>query len=141
MNIISKERGDHMFDSYELTDYTDLMYTRYYRRFFWDLREYDMRPEPIPSPFWRNLEWLKMRLNFDGIQYDKCVKRPKPDSDRCTREHGGKVYDLRSAEDTIMLYNAITGKNETWMTAEDYAKQLKERRMEHERECSNLGRN
>lgn len=129
-----------MLDTYELTDYTDLMDTRYYRRFFWDLREHDMRPEPIPSPFWRNLEWLKMRLHFDGIQYDECVKRPKPDADRCTREHGGKVYDLRSAEDTIMLYNSITGKHEKWMTAEEYVKSLKERKMNHERSECNMGR-
>lgn len=126
-----------MIDSYELTDYTDLMHTRYYRRFFWEDTEDDLQ-KPLPDPFWRNIEWLKDRLRFDGIRYEYYVK--KPHKERFTRIYNGESYDLRSAEDAIRLYNAITGKDEKWITAEEYAKKLKERKMEHERSECDLGR-
>lgn len=126
-----------MLDSYELTDYTDLMHTRYYRRFFWDDKEEEKKP--MPDPFWRNVEWLKERLAFEGIRYEDYVKKPL--KERFTRIYNGESYNLQSAEDAIRLYNAITGKNEPWITAEEYVKRLKERKMEHERERSgNLGR-
>lgn len=125
-----------MLDTYELTDYTDLMHTRYYRRFFWDDKEEVKKPLPIP--FWRNIEWLKDRLAFDGIRYEDYVKKPR--NERFVRKYGGEFYDLQNAEDTIRLYNAITGKNEKWITAEEYAKQLKERKMKHERTECNMGR-
>lgn len=128
-----------MFDTYELTDYTDLMHTRYYRRSFWDNREGIDEVKPLPIPFWRNVEWLKSRLAFDGLRYEDYVKRPR--NERFIRKYKDKEYDLQSAEDAIRLYNAITGKHEVWSTAEEYAKQLKERKIEHERSDCYMGRN
>lgn len=127
-----------MFDSYELTDDQFLLHTRYYRRFFCDNRTEKDDQKPLPIPFWRNVEWLKQRLAGDGLRYEDYVKRP--DNDRFIRTYKGKFYNLQIAEDTIRLYNAITGKNETWMTAEAYAKQLKERRLKYEHARCNLGR-
>lgn len=126
-----------MFDSYEYTEPDQfLIHTRYYRRFFWEDKEDEVKS--LPDPYWRNIEWVKERLAFDGIRYEDHVK--KPHKERFTRIYNGESYDLRSAEDAIRLYNAVTGKNETWVTAEEYAKKLKERKMKHERECSNMGR-
>lgn len=128
-----------MFDSYEYTDPSQfLIHTRYYRRFFCDNHPVQYDQKPMPIPFWRNVEWLKSRLTFDGLRYEDYVKRPN--NERFIRTYNGKLYNLQNAEDTIQLYNAITGKNETWMTAEEYVKRLKERKIEHEREFSNMGR-
>ncbi len=128
-----------MFDSYELTDDQYLLHTRYYRRFFWEDKEDEFqKPLPLPDPFWRNVEWLKERLAFDGIRYEDYVK--KPHKERFTRIYNGEFYNLQSAEDAIRLYNAVTGKNEKWMTAEEYVKQLKERKMKHERTECDMGR-
>lgn len=126
-----------MFDSYELTDDQYLLHTRYYRRFFWDDKEDEVN-KPLPNPYWRNIEWVKERLAFDGIRYEDFVKRPR--RERFIRKYKDEEYDLQNAEDAIRLYSAITGKNETWVTAEEYAKQLKERKMEHERTECNMGR-
>lgn len=127
-----------MFDSYELTDDQFMLHTRYYRRFFWEDDEDDVQ-KPLPNPYWRNIEWVKEMLAFDGIRYEDYVKKPR--KERFRRVYNGDFYDLQSAEDAIRLYCAITGKNETWMTAEEYAKQLKERKMKHdERSECHMGR-
>lgn len=126
-----------MFDSYEYTEPDQfLIHTRYYRRFFWDDKEDEVN-KPLPNPYWRNIEWVKERLAFDGIRYEDFVKRPR--RERFIRKYKDEEYDLQNAEDAIRLYNAITGKNEKWITAEEYAKQLKERKMEHERTECNMG--
>lgn len=127
-----------MLDTYELTDYTYLMHTRHYRRFFCDNHPVQYNQKPMPNPYWRNIEWVKERLAFDGLRYEDYVKRPN--NERFIRKYKDELYDIQNAEDAIRLYNAITGKNETWMTAEEYAKKLKERKMEHERTECNMGR-
>lgn len=126
-----------MFDTYELTDDQYLLHTRYYRRFFWDDKEDEVKP--LPNPYWRNIEWVKERLAFDGIRYEDFVKKPR--HERFIRKYKDECYDLQSAEDAIRLYCAITGKDAKWCTVEEYAKQLKERKMEHERTECNMGRN
>lgn len=125
-----------MFDSYELTDDQYLLHTRYYRRFFWDDKEDEVKP--LPDPYWRNIEWVKEMLAFDGIRYEDHVKKPR--KERFRRIYAGESYNLQSAEDAIRLYCAITGKDAKWITAEEYVKQLKERKMKHERTDCNMGR-
>lgn len=130
-----------MFDSYEYTEPDRfLLHTRYYRRFFCDNHPVQYNQKTMPVPFWRNVEWLKSKLAFDGLRYEDYVKRLR--NERFIRKYKDELYDLQSAEDTIRLYNAITGKNEKWITAEEYAKKLKERKIKHERErdCSDMGR-
>jgi len=126
-----------VFDSYELTDDQFLLHTRYYRRFFWEDDKDDVQ-KPLPDPFWRNVEWVKERLAFDGIRYEDFVKKNR--KERFIRKYNGNSYNLQSAEDAIRLYNDITGKNEPWITAEEYVKRLKERKIEHERSECNMGR-
>lgn len=127
-----------MYDSYEYTEPDQfLIHTRYYRRFFWEDKE-DEDDKPLPDPFWRNVEWLKEKLAFDGIRYEDHVRKDR--KERFLRKYGGESYDLRSAEDAIRLYNAITGKDEKLMTAEEFAKKLKERKMKYEHERCDLGR-
>lgn len=127
-----------MLDSYEITDDQFMLHTRYYRRFFWDDNDDEVQ-KPLPDPYWRNIEWVKEMLAFDGIRYEDHVKKPR--KERLRRLYNGEFYDLQSAEDAIRLYGAITGKDAKWMTAEEYAKKLKERKTEHERTECNMGRN
>lgn len=131
-------------NSYE-NDTAYLMHTRYYRRFFFtddEVKKEDYYDD-VRMNYMRNVNWLINRLAWDGIRYEDCVHREgNKGIDRCTRYYNGITYDMRKGEDAVALYNAITGKNEPCITAEEYARRLKERKMKHETEFSrcNMGR-
>ena len=132
-------------DSYE-NDTSYLLYSRYYRRYFFsfggEVQREDYKGD-VKMQYMRNVKWLLDKLAFDGIRGEDYVHREgNKGIDRCTRYYNGVTYDMRRGEDAVALYNAITGKNEPCITAEEYAKYLKERKMKRERsesEC-NMGR-
>ena len=131
-------------DSYE-HDNSYLLHTRYYRKYFFrdeEVKEYPYDAYDVRMKYMRNVRWLIYKLAWDGIRYEDHVHRKDNRCDRCTRTYKGITYDMRKGEDAVALYNAITGKNEPCITAEEYARRLKERKMKHERsesEC-NVGR-
>lgn len=125
-------------DSYE-NDTAYLMHTRYYRKYFFrdddEMKKEDYIYNDVRMRYMRNIYWLIDKLAFDGIRYEEYVHRKSNKGiDRCTRYYNGVTYDMRKGEDAVALYNAITGKNEPCITAEEYARRLKERKMKHERE-------
>lgn len=124
-------------NSYE-HDTSYLMHTRYYQRAFGHDEEpvYD---EKYSQGYMKNIDWLIDKLAFHGIRYEDHVKRVGL-GNQSRREYNGKVYDLWKGEDAVALFNAITGKNEPCITAEEYVKYLKERKMKHERSECNMGR-
>ena len=124
-------------DSYE-HDSAYLMHTRYYRKYFWkddEMKKEEYIDNDVKMKYMINVYWLIDRLAWDGIRYEEYVHREgNKGIDRCTRYYNGITYDMRKGEDAVALYNAITGKNEQCITAEEYVKYLKERKMKHERE-------
>lgn len=130
-------------DSYE-NDTAYLLHTRYYRKYFFrddDEMKKDYIYDDVRMRYMRNIYWLIDRLAFNGIRYEDCVHREgNKGVDRCTRYYNGITYDMRKGEDAVALYNAITGKNEPCITAEEYARRLKERKMKHEFSRCDVGR-
>lgn len=139
-------------DSYEYDD-SYLIHTRYYRMAFGESepkkrKQYYVKTAPIPRwntcqedergarVYYNNLAWLKERLADAGIHADDCVKRYGKNP--CLRYYNGEPYDLRHGEEAVRMYNDITGSSETCISAEDYVKYLKERKMKNE-QC-NVGR-
>lgn len=140
-------------DSYE-HDSAYLMHTRYYQRAFGEsepkIRNY---VKTAPPPRWNassgergsrvyynNIAWLKERLADADIMYDDIVKRNAKNP--CFRYYNNEPYDMRKGEEAVRMYNDITGSNEKCISAQDYVKYLKERKMKHEKsesEC-NVGR-
>lgn len=124
-------------NSYE-NDTAYLLHTRYYRRFYFnddEVKKEEYIYDDVRMKYMKNVYWLIDRLAFYGIRYEDCVHREgNKGVDRCTRYYNGITYDMRKGEDAVALYNAITGKNEPCITAEEYVRRLKERKMKHERE-------
>ena len=138
-----RERGEFM-DSYE-HDTAYLLHNRYYRKSFFryddEVKKEEYIYNDVRMRYMRNVYWLIDKLAWDGIRYEDHIHREgNKGCDRCTRYYKGVTYDMRKGEDAVKLYNAITGKNEPCITAEEYARRLKERKMKHE-ECEcNMGR-
>lgn len=140
-------------DSYE-HDSEYLIHTRYYRMAFGEddppkRKQHYVKVAPMPrwnaSPgergsrvYYNNIAWLKERLADDGIRYDDFVKRQAKNP--CFRYYNNEPYDMRKGEEAVRMYNDITGKNEKCISAEDYVKYLKERKMKDERSECNVGR-
>ena len=139
-------------NSYE-HDYSYLIHTRYYRLAFGESepkKQYYIKTSPLPRwnscqedergtrVYYNNLAWLKERLADAGIHSEDYVKRE--DKNPCLRYYNGEPYDLRHGEEAVRMYNDITGSNETYISAEDYVKYLKERKMKHERSECYVGR-
>lgn len=70
--------------------------------------------------------------DFDGIRFEDVGVKSVVGKAMYFKTYKGKEYNVNDPVQAIRLYQAITGKPQTIVTAKEYAEYLKERKVKNE---------